>query len=59
MEQNHKKIQLNIYTASVAGGLKVSAADTRQVISATNNRAQYFAELAEKYKDEAKLHYIT
>lgn len=54
MENNKKKNLINVYTASVAGGLKVSAADTRQVISATNNRAQYYAEQALKYRDEAK-----
>ena len=32
----------------------ISASDTRQAISASNNKSRYYAELAEKYKNEAK-----
>ena len=47
---------INVYTASISNGLKVSSADIKQVISATNNRAQYYAEQSKKYRDEAKEH---
>ena len=45
-----------IYTGSSGGELRISLNNTKKTISATNNRAQYYAELAEKYKDEAKEH---
>ncbi len=45
-----------IFTGSTGGELRISLKDTRQTINATNNRAQYYAELAEKYKNEAKEH---
>lgn len=45
-----------IFTGSTGGELRISLKDTRQTITATNNKAQYYAELAEKYKNEAKEH---
>lgn len=51
-----KKNIINVYTTSNGAELNISAPSTKQVISATNNRAQYFAEQAKKYRDEAKLH---
>lgn len=45
-----------IFTGSTGGELRISLKNTRQTINATNNRAQYYAELAEKYKNEAKEH---
>ena len=50
------KNKIKVYTTSNGAELNISAPFTKQVISATNNRAQYFAELAQKYRDEAKLH---
>ena len=47
---------INVYTASFSNGLKVSSNDVKQVISATNNRAQLYAEQSKKYRDEAKEH---
>ncbi len=51
-----KKNTIKVYTTSSGAELNISAPSTKQVISATNNRAQYFAEQAKKYRDEAKLH---
>lgn len=45
---------INVYTASISNGLKVSSNDMQQVISATNNRAQLYAEQSKKYRDESK-----
>lgn len=50
------KNEIKVYTTSNGAELNISAPFTKQVISATNNRAQYFAEQAKKYRDEAKLH---
>lgn len=50
------KNEIKVYTTSNGAELNISAPSTKQVISATNNRAQYFAEQAKKYRDEAKLH---
>lgn len=50
------KNKIKVYTTSSGAELNISAPSTKQVISATNNRAQYFAEQAKKYRDEAKLH---
>lgn len=47
---------IKVYTSSSGAELNISAPSTKQVISATNNRAQYYAEQAKKYRDEAKLH---
>ena len=47
----HKNNSAKIYTGSSGGELKISLNNTKQVISASNNRAQYYAELAEKYKN--------
>lgn len=49
-----KKNTIKVYTTSSGAELNISAPSTKQVISATNNRAQYFAEQAKKYRDEAK-----
>lgn len=45
-----------IFTGSTGGELRISLNNTKQSINATNNKAQYYAELAEKYKNEAKEH---
>ena len=50
------KNKINVYTTSSGAELNISAPSTKQVISATNNRAQFYAEQAKKYRDEAKLH---
>lgn len=47
---------IKIYTTSSGAELNISAPSTKQVISATNNRAQYYAEQAKKYREEAR-HY--
>lgn len=52
----NKKNIIKVYTTSNGAELNISSPSTKQVISATNNRAQYFAEQAKKYRDEAKLH---
>lgn len=49
-----EKNAIKVYTTSNGAELNISAPSTKQVISATNNRAQYFAEQAKKYKEEAK-----
>ncbi len=51
-----KKNTVKVYTSYSGAELSISAPSTKQVISATNNRAQYFAEQAKKYRDEAKSH---
>ena len=53
MENNNT---IKIYTTSSGAELSISAPSTKQIISATNNRAQYYAEQAKLYRDEAKLH---
>lgn len=50
-----KKV-IKVYTTSNGAELNISAPSVKQTISATNNRAQYFAEQAKKYRDEAKYH---
>lgn len=55
-KNNPNNSRINVYTASSSGQLKISTSDIKQTISATNNRAQYYADLAKKYRDEAKLH---
>jgi gas vesicle protein len=50
------KNEIKVYTTSNGAELNISAPSTKQVISATNNRAQYYAEQAKKYRDEAKMH---
>jgi hypothetical protein len=45
-----------IFTGSTGGELRISLNNTKHTITATNNKAQYYAELAEKYKNEAKEH---
>lgn len=52
----HKKNEIKVSAPSSTIGLHVSTTNTKQVISATNNRAQYYADLAKKYRDEAKQH---
>lgn len=51
-----KKNIIKVYTTSSGAELSISAPNMKQTINATNNRAQYYAELAKKYKEEAKLH---
>ena len=43
-----------IITGYPAGNIHISASDSLNVVKATNNRAQYYAELAQKYKNDAK-----
>ena len=43
-----------IHTGGSCGELRISINDSKQTISATNNRAKYYSDLAERYKDEAK-----
>ena len=47
---------VKVYTTSSGAELNISAPSTKQVITATNNKAQLFAEQAKKYRDEAKIH---
>ena len=56
MEQNNNYNfnSAKIYTGSSCGELRVSTPHSKSVISATNNRAKYYAELSEKYKEEAR-----
>lgn len=51
MDKNNK---IKIYTTSGGAELNISAPSVKQVVSATNNRAQFFAEQAKAYRDEAK-----
>ncbi len=53
MEEKNK---IKVYTSSQGAELNISAPSTKQLVSATNNKAQYFAEQAMKYRDEAKIH---
>ena len=55
MNQNSNSAK--IYTGSSGGELKISLNNTKQIISATNNKAKYYADLAEEYKNEAKESY--
>jgi len=50
------KNKISVYTTSNDKELCISFANTKQVVTATNNRAQYYAEQAKKFKDEAKLY---
>lgn len=52
MEQKSNKINVHIQNAS--NSLYISAPNVKQTITTTNNRAQYYSDLAKKYKDEAK-----
>lgn len=52
----NKKNQIKVSVPSSTMGLQISTVNTKQVIEATNNRAQYYADLAKKYRDEAKQH---
>ena len=45
---------LHVRAVAPNTGLTISTVDLNQVITATNNKAQYFAEQAKKYKNEAK-----
>ena len=51
-----KKNTIKVYTTCSGAELNISAPSIKQAISATNNRAQYFAEQAMKYRDEAKIY---
>ena len=51
---DNNEIKTNVSSSSVP--LNISIPDSKIVISASNNRAQYYADLAKKYRDEAKLH---
>lgn len=46
---------IKVYTTSSGAELNISTPNIKQVISATNNRAQYFSEQAKKFRDEAKM----
>jgi len=52
---NFNQNSARIYTGSAGGELYISTSDSKQTISASNNRSQYYAELAKKYRDEAKI----
>ena len=52
MTDKNKTIKVRATSANVE--LNISTPDTKQIISATNNRAQYYAEQAKKFRDEAK-----
>lgn len=52
MELHQNKIK--VYTTSSNAELYISTPSTKQNIEATNNRAQYFADMAKKFRDEAK-----
>ena len=52
----NKKNSIKVYTSGSGAELNISAPSIKQVISATNNKAQYYAEQAMKYRDEAKAH---
>lgn len=49
-----KKNIVKVYTTASGAELSISAPATKQVISATNNKAQQYAEMAKKYSEEAK-----
>ena len=48
------KNSAKIYTNATGGSLNLSTSNTTKAVLATNNKAQYFAEQAKKYRDEAK-----
>ena len=45
---------VKIFTNSSQGEYTLSLSDTKQTVVLNNNKAKYYAELAEKYKNEAK-----
>ena len=51
-----KENEIKVSSPPTTQGLHISSINTKQVIDATNNRAQYYADLAKKYRDEAKQH---
>lgn len=51
---NNNHNSAKIYTGSTSGELRVSLTNSKQVINATNNKAQYYADMAKTYRDEAK-----
>lgn len=51
---NQYNNSVKICTNSPKGEYTLSLSNTKQTIALTNNRAQYYAQLAEKYKEEAK-----
>lgn len=56
-KDNQQHVLQNADTFSLGSGLSIySKADTKKVIEVTNNRAHYFANLAKKFRDEAKIH---
>lgn len=56
-KDNQQYISQNADTFSLGSGLSIyTKADTKKVVEVTNNRAHYFANLAKKFRDEAKLH---
>ena len=46
--------KITINTGANGGSLEIAIPNSAQAITATNNRAQYFASQAQKYRDEAK-----
>ena len=53
---NQYNNSVKICTNPPEGDYTLSLSNTKQAIALTNNRARYYAELAEKYKNEAKEH---
>lgn len=56
MTQSNGRNIIKVNATSDSSNIQISVPNTKQTISATNNRAQYFADLAKKYRDEAKEH---
>ena len=46
--------RITINAGANGGSLEIAIPNSAQAITATNNRAQYFASQAQKYRDEAK-----
>lgn len=57
MEKDNMHLPQNPDTFSLGAGLSISTkSDIKNSISITNNRAQYYSNLAKKFRDEAKIH---
>ncbi len=57
MEKDNIHLPQNADTFSLGAGLSISTnSNIKKTISITNNRAHYFANLAKKFRDEAKVH---
>lgn len=56
-KDNKRRIPMDGDSFSLGAGLSIySKSDLKNTINITNNRAHYFANLAKKYRDEAKMH---